>query len=830
MQRLLGCLLPSRRLSSNEHHEERLQERPNTTVPLLHSSTPRDTTASDGSSRILCHIILPARVCESGPSYPPPGCFLRVDTARGGPLCWIQSVGAGAVARAALSGGGDGGKPSARISLESVSLALRDLCHGGSGGRDGSLPSVCFSSFSSSAAAAAGTATVITAATHAPPYLADCLADVAAWVLCGPEGDAGEGGELGGGVLPAGAAAAPPVRTWVVPPRTGAGGGSGGSDDGSSGQALLPPGSSIDVAVVYMATAGKEDGEDGAALLRAALLLTVHVPERSATPAAAAPASPAGGQLQQTSPDPCSHSAPRKAVRDRALIPAGGTPLDNSRPAAATATAKGSADSDRLAMMVQGMPCIVTLLDLQPSASCASGNGGQGSTSALSLGAVLTQNGASVRHWGEWRGRDAAPLVHRLFGARDGSVGGGGGGGGTDETALADLHAHLAACMDARRAAGVETQLQGVGGGETGEHARAAAALWRRVLKVPSARACAVMDAAGTGAGVGAATAAATAPAAADMSDPASPSGGNNAPLLRGPLRQLVEQYGGGGGDDGAALRARLIARVHSAHASLVPLLASTPEASTLEEEQLEGRLLSLQARLTAVGGVASAAKQNCLSSLQDINDDVAWDEEETERMPRREDAVSTGEDVGMRGEDVDAENGDEDAGVETEEETEEEEEEEGVEADEEEHEVTAVLVTDPVTGRLACLITQVSILFMDIVGFTSMAKEVPAHQVMEFLQELFSVFDALCDHYDVYKVRIGIHTGACVSGLIGTRQPKFALFGDTMNTSSRMESTATPGCIQVSKVTYALLPPPDARLFRATNGIEVKGKAVVGA
>ncbi|KAG1654219.1 hypothetical protein FOA52_006963 [Chlamydomonas sp. UWO 241] len=76
--------------------------------------------------------------------------------------------------------------------------------------------------------------------------------------------------------------------------------------------------------------------------------------------------------------------------------------------------------------------------------------------------------------------------------------------------------------------------------------------------------------------------------------------------------------------------------------------------------------------------------------------------------------------------------------------------------------------------------------------------------------------------------VRIGVHTGACVSGLIGTRQPKFALFGDTMNTSSRMESTATPGCIQISEVTCALLSPPDACLFRATAGIEVKGTGLM--
>ncbi|KAG1671995.1 hypothetical protein FOA52_013368 [Chlamydomonas sp. UWO 241] len=304
-------------------------------------------------------------------------------------------------------------------------------------------------------------------------------------------------------------------------------------------------------------------------------------------------------------------------------------------------------------------------------------------------------------------------------------------------------------------------------------------------------------------------------------------------------------------------------------------------------------------------------------------------------------DASDTEEgDVDVLDEDVDAETDGDDS--------------DSVEMEEEEHEVTALLVTDPVTGRPACLITQVdisarahverqmaaltgaqlamlesvfprhvlenvvagnthtnncnrnssktamstlatqhskvSILFMDIVGFTSMAKEVPAHQVMEFLRDLFSVFDTLCDHYGVYKVktagdcyivtgalmcrgesgflvidpcpnaragagavlafakamlaharrvvmphnrqpttvRIDIHTSACVSGLIGTRQPKFALFGDTMNTSSRMESTATPGCIQVSEATYVLLFAPDMHHFQPTHGIEVKGKGLM--
>jgi class 3 adenylate cyclase len=70
--------------------------------------------------------------------------------------------------------------------------------------------------------------------------------------------------------------------------------------------------------------------------------------------------------------------------------------------------------------------------------------------------------------------------------------------------------------------------------------------------------------------------------------------------------------------------------------------------------------------------------------------------------------------------------------------------------------------------------------------------------------------------------VRIGLHTGPCTSGLIGSRLPKFSIFGDSMNTASRMESTCTPGRIQVSEATHALL---QHEQWEATGGVQVKGK-----
>ncbi|KAG2485333.1 hypothetical protein HYH03_015915 [Edaphochlamys debaryana] len=191
---------------------------------------------------------------------------------------------------------------------------------------------------------------------------------------------------------------------------------------------------------------------------------------------------------------------------------------------------------------------------------------------------------------------------------------------------------------------------------------------------------------------------------------------------------------------------------------------------------------------------------------------------------------------------------------------------------------------------RLATWHPQVTVLFADIQGFTPMCKQLPPTVVMKFLNDLFVGFDSLLDVYGVYKVetigdcyvvagglitedadgmaavqgggesdpqqadrvfafaqamlraasrvlmpttgepvkiRVGIHSGPVVSGVVGTRMPRFCLFGDSINTASRMESTSQPGSVHVSSDTYSLLTSKHAG-WAPTGGIEVKGKGLM--
>ncbi|MEM6490489.1 MAG: adenylate/guanylate cyclase domain-containing protein [Pseudomonadota bacterium] len=144
----------------------------------------------------------------------------------------------------------------------------------------------------------------------------------------------------------------------------------------------------------------------------------------------------------------------------------------------------------------------------------------------------------------------------------------------------------------------------------------------------------------------------------------------------------------------------------------------------------------------------------------------------------------------------------------------------------------------------------EVCILFADIVGFTRMSADRPAAEIVTILNHLFSRFDTLCDTHDVEKIktigdgyfaasglcgrpkqgdpavalahfalamrdaaaemvadldepfsiRIGLHLGPAVSGVIGTRKFAFDIWGATVNMASRMESNSKPGAITISK------------------------------
>lgn len=101
------------------------------------------------------------------------------------------------------------------------------------------------------------------------------------------------------------------------------------------------------------------------------------------------------------------------------------------------------------------------------------------------------------------------------------------------------------------------------------------------------------------------------------------------------------------------------------------------------------------------------------------------------------------------------------------------------------------------------------------------------ALSIQEFATSMTMPHDITCN----VLLHIGIHVGPVVSGIIGLTSPKFMLFGDTMNTTSRLETTCPAGKMQVSNEMYNILPAGSIAgggLWKKTNGVEVKGKGLM--
>lgn len=75
-------------------------------------------------------------------------------------------------------------------------------------------------------------------------------------------------------------------------------------------------------------------------------------------------------------------------------------------------------------------------------------------------------------------------------------------------------------------------------------------------------------------------------------------------------------------------------------------------------------------------------------------------------------------------------------------------------------------------------------------------------------------------------QLRIGIHSGSVIAGVIGKKKFTYDLWGDTVNTASRMESHGIPGQIQVTQTAYELL--KNKFMFYERGVIDVKGKGAM--
>jgi adenylate cyclase len=171
---------------------------------------------------------------------------------------------------------------------------------------------------------------------------------------------------------------------------------------------------------------------------------------------------------------------------------------------------------------------------------------------------------------------------------------------------------------------------------------------------------------------------------------------------------------------------------------------------------------------------------------------------------------------------------------------------------------------------RIADRIENLSVLFADLVDFTGAAHNLPPGEVVDYLDSLVRIFDALCETYGAERIktigdsymavsglrgegiggaiaiaqlalamletsgecpplgyrrltlRIGIHCGPATAGVIGRRRIAYDVWGDAVNIASRMESQGVAGRIQLSEAFHSLTEP--SFIFEERGTIDLKG------
>ncbi|KAF1752790.1 hypothetical protein GCK72_019345 [Caenorhabditis remanei] len=172
-----------------------------------------------------------------------------------------------------------------------------------------------------------------------------------------------------------------------------------------------------------------------------------------------------------------------------------------------------------------------------------------------------------------------------------------------------------------------------------------------------------------------------------------------------------------------------------------------------------------------------------------------------------------------------------------------------------------------------------VTLFFSDVVGFTTIAGKCTPLQVVNLLNGLYTIFDGIIDQHDVYKVetigdgyfvasgvprrngnehtrniasmslafvkaladfriphlsgekiniRVGFHCGSVVAGVVGLTMPRYCLFGDAVNTASRMESNSKPGRVHISDEANHMLMTLGGFTTETRGETIIKGKGVM--